>query len=220
LNPNISRNATYFILFSFRLNHNLEQTAQAIFKSWFIDEPSDDVHTLSEFCSFAKGKKPSIISEVCESGYLSYLTIDALTSNTSSYAPTDKMVTSNASDILMVMDGASSGTLHNGKLGVVGSTFAKVEVVNAQMREVVCQALNFYGDEIRRHNTGSAIPHTDKAFVLSLEIALPTDIHEVAEQFSALRKAVVTNNEESAKLAEIRDSLLPKLMSGELSVDG
>jgi hypothetical protein len=39
-------------------------------------------------------------------------------------------------------------------------------------------------------------------------------------QYGKIREVVQQNNAENGKLAEIRDSLLPKLMSGELSSDG
>jgi hypothetical protein len=35
-----------------------------------------------------------------------------------------------------------------------------------------------------------------------------------------LHSQIITNKKESRRLAELRDTLLPRLMSGELSVDG
>jgi type I restriction enzyme S subunit len=101
------------------INHNLEQTALAVFVENFI-YGSGDTRQLAEFCSFVKGKKPSVISDRPFDGALPYLTIDALMANAATYAEPSKMVVANAEDILMVMDGASSGTVHFGKSGIVG----------------------------------------------------------------------------------------------------
>ena len=55
-----------------------------------------------------------------------------------------------------------------------------------------------------------------------MELFLPDD--RTLERFNAIiapmAAAIVTNQEESRRLASLRDILLPKLMSGELDVSG
>jgi type I restriction enzyme S subunit len=62
----------------------------------------------------------------------------------------------------------------------------------------------------------------DKVSLMAKRIYLPTD--DILTDYyvieNSLTETIVNNNGESARLAEIRDSLLPKLMSGELSIDG
>jgi type I restriction enzyme S subunit len=185
----------------------------------FIDGESSEIRQLSELFAFIKGKKPSVISETPVNSYLPYLTIDAMVSNIVTFANPSKMVVAKSDDILMVMDGASSGTVYFGKSGIVGSTFALVDVKDQAHREFVFQALKFFESEIKQHTTGSAIPHTDKRFVLQLELSLPDDTTKATAIFRALRQNIIRNNEEIARLAIIRDTLLPKLMSGDLLVD-
>jgi type I restriction enzyme S subunit len=68
-------------------------------------------------------------------------------------------------------------------------------------------------------NVGSAVPSMTTAVLNALEIMLPSDeslaSFEVAVNPMFLQ--IQANNAESARLAELRDSLLPRLMSGELS---
>jgi type I restriction enzyme S subunit len=201
-----------------KINHHLEQVAQTIFKSWFVDTKTSKVRKLAELFTFVKGKKPSTISEMSVEGFLPYLTIDAMTSNVVTFADPSKMVIAKPDDILMVMDGASSGTIYFGKIGIVGSTFALVEMKDPAMREIVFQALKFYECEVKQHNTGSAIPHADKGFVFQLELPIPDDITEATTIFAALRRDIIRNTKESTRLATLRNTLLPRLMSGELSV--
>ena len=201
-----------------RAIRNLEQIAHAVFESTFLSERGPNRHLLGEYCTFVKGKTPRGVLNEPTDGYLPYLTIDALTSGTSSYALVEKAVISGSSDILMVMDGASSGAVYPGQVGVVASTFARVDISNPPMRDIIFRALKYYGQEISRHNTGSAIPHTDKAAVLGLEISIPDEIDAFAGLFAAIHGRVAALFSESARLESLRDALLPELLSGRIRV--
>jgi len=221
-----------------RINKTLEEMAQAIFKSWFVDfEPFQDgefedselgpipkgwrVVELGEVIKFVKGRKPLELLDEQESKDQSrYLTISVLNNGQAQFASIDKMILADELDILMVMDGASSGSVYFGNHGIVGSTLAKVEVVNDQLREIILQYLKLTELEISRHNTGSAIPHTDKGYVLSRKVALPSEseIAEIAITLSELRKSIIQNKLQCNILESLRDTLLPKLMSGEIRV--
>lgn len=69
-------------------------------------------------------------------------------------------------------------------------------------------------------NAGSAVPSMTTDILNSLEVAIPNnDILETFENIvGPMYEAMLFNTKESAKLAEIRDNLLPKLMSGEIDV--
>jgi len=221
-----------------RLNKNLEEMAQAIFKSWFVDfEPFQDgefeeselgmipkgwrVVELGDIATFIKGKKPKALEmKPCDAVATPYLTIDVLNGGLPQYAESEKMVLAEKLDILMVMDGASSGTVYYGLDGIVASTLAKYKVGNEELSEIVYQYLKFYEDDIKRHNTGSAIPHTDKGFVSKIKVLIPDDESKktVTEIFKRIRCLVLENRYQCQKLKESRDTLLPKLMSGEVRV--
>ena len=69
-------------------------------------------------------------------------------------------------------------------------------------------------------NVGSAVPSMTTSVLNSLEIILPND--ETLAKFEKIVDPMFlqirANELESAKLANLRDTLLPRLMSGELSV--
>jgi type I restriction enzyme S subunit len=147
-----------------------------------------------------------------------YLTIEVLSSQTQLFAKKEsKLIYVGKYDILMVMDGASSGDVYFGKKGIVGSTISKMDV-DEKFREIIFHYIKFLEKEIKKNNTGSAIPHVDKGFILNLEFIIPKDFSKLDSIFKQIREKIIVNNEEINRLTNLRDILLPKLMSGEINV--
>jgi len=69
-------------------------------------------------------------------------------------------------------------------------------------------------------NVGSAVPSMTTAVLNELEIVLPSDesLAKFEECVSPMFLQIQANNADSARLAIVRDGLLPKLMNGELTV--
>lgn len=219
-----------------KINKTLEEMAQAIFKSWFVDfEPFKDEEFIESECGFipkgwfctsieeigkfVKGKKPKDFIDKNDTSMV-YLTIDVFENGKPLFSETDKLVIAKELDILFVMDGGSSGAIYYGRKGIVGSTFGKLMVEDDNQKEYLFWFLKHLEPEIRKHNTGSAIPHLDKGYVLKQKFILPDN--NVLQRFSSLsyniRSKIISRNEENRLLVELRDSLLPKLMSGEIRV--
>ena len=231
-----------------KINKKLEEMAQAIFKQWFVDFefPNEDgkpykssggemvesefgmipkcwkSKELKEVIKFAKGKKPKIITDKEFDNSELYLTIDVLNRNSIQYAVNDKVVLANKKDILMVMDGASSGSLYYGLDGIVGSTLSKLVINDEYINDdILYYFLKLNEFNIKGHLTGSAIPHTDKEYVNRLIMCIPNDkelLVRVTKILSDIREKVIINNEENSRLIKLRDILLLKLMSGEIRV--
>lgn len=231
-----------------QINKKLEEMAQAIFKQWFLDFefPNEDgepykssggelveseigmipkgweIKKLKKYIKFIKGKKPKVISEEIFKNSEIYLTIDALNRNSVQYAINDKVILADKKDILMVMDGASSGTLYYGMKGIVGSTLSKVFINNDTLNsDILYYFLKINEENIKLHLTGSAIPHTDKEYINRLLIAIPNEkiiLSQITKILADIRTKIILNNEENLKLINTRDLLLPKLMSGEIRV--
>lgn len=229
-----------------KINKKLDELAQAIFKQWFIDFdfPNEDgepyksssgemvesevgmipkmwqVKELREIIKFIKGKKPKEISDSKFENCKKYLTIDALNGNNTQFAINDKVVLADKKDILMVMDGASSGALYYGMDGVVGSTLAKISLSNQEINEdILYYFLKLNEPNIKAHLTGSAIPHTDKEFVNRLIITIPKEkalLNNITKILSDFRNEIIVIKEENNKLIRLRHILLPKLISGEI----
>ena len=69
-------------------------------------------------------------------------------------------------------------------------------------------------------NAGSAVPSMTTDILNAIELSIPdSDTFARVESIVApMYQTVQQNTQESGKLAELRDSLLPRLMSGELDV--
>ena len=71
-------------------------------------------------------------------------------------------------------------------------------------------------------NAGSAVPSMTTDILNAMELSIPDA--ETLKRFESIvgpmYRAMQHNSEESKKLAAVRDSLLPRLMSGELDVSG
>ena len=177
----------------------------------------DDKALLNKVITFVKGKKPKIIKTVKEETYLKYLTIAGLNGQESNYADTEKMLIANQ-DLLMVMDGASSGDIYYSDYGVVGSTLSRLDIIDEEyIKEYIFFCLKKYNSLIKSKNTGSAIPHTDKVFIGTLEI--PKLDKNKQNQFKSLLEKVQENLKENEILIKLRDTLLPKLMNGEIDLE-
>lgn len=71
-------------------------------------------------------------------------------------------------------------------------------------------------------NSGSAVPSMTTNILNALSLPIPSE--EALASFDAklqpMYDLIKANNHESTRLAELRDALLPKLMSGEIDVSG
>lgn len=69
-------------------------------------------------------------------------------------------------------------------------------------------------------NAGSAVPSMTTNILNAMQLRIPDDktLNHFEEAVSPMYKAMQENEKQSHNLASVRDSLLPKLMSGELDV--
>lgn len=230
-----------------KINQNLEEIAQTLFKRWFIDFefPNEEgkpykssggkmieselgeipegwrVGKLGDFIKFIKGKKPKILVEKeDEINKFKYLTIKSINNEEENYCSEEKVIFVSKNEIMMVMDGASSGDIYIGKEGILGSTLSKIEIEKSIDWSIIYCLLNYYKNEIKQHNTGSAIPHTDKNYIENITFFLPNNgkINYFSKIFKRILLKKIVLEDEVYKLIELRDYLLPRLMSGEISV--
>lgn len=153
--------------------------------------------------SFDKGKKP----EPCSTqGGLPYLTIDYLMGNSES-TNSSTGIECHSDDVLMVMDGASSGKVFTGFHGYVGSTLAKL--VTDIPSSLVYLFLYNHQKNMMENTTGSAIPHADKGYIGELEIPVIQD-QKVISVFSNDLKVIQNLRASNLRLAKIKKALLDK----------
>ena len=197
-----------------KINKNLEAMASNVINSYF--DECYDREKYNGIIKFIKGKKPNDVIDYYEVGYEKYLTIACLNGEENKYANIDNMLMTDH-DILMVMDGASSGDTYFSTYGIVGSTLSKIEIINNNyIPEYLFFTLRKYKNDIQRQTTGTAIPHTNKNIVLNLEI--PKINMNDQLWFKSILDKILQNNEENRNLSQLRDTLLPRLMNGEIDL--
>lgn len=200
-----------------RINNNLEQQAQALFKSWFVDfEPfggtmPDDWKTgrLEDVADITSGKRPLIKQDNKSTGF--------------------SIPVVGASCIM----GYTNKPLYNNKIFVTGrvGTHGVIQrfhdacwpsdntlIIISKYYEYVYQLLKTIN--YTAMNRGSTQPLITQTDLKNTEIIVPpedilTDFEHIAGQ---LMKLYEYNRQENTRLSALRDTLLPKLMSGEIDV--
>ena len=155
---------------------------------YLLESNNSVVKTLKNFIAFEKGKKPNSLDV---DGPL-YLTIDTLEGNEPLYTKSNKVVNCVESNVLMVMDGASSGKVYIGNEGVVGSTLSLIKTKYINEYYLYIFLKNNYNN-IKDRNTGSAIPHTNKDYVLSLNIPMNRIDNSIYDDLFKYRIAITKN---------------------------
>ena len=208
-----------------QINDNLEQQAQAIYKSWFVDfEPFKDQEfvdseiglipenwnctTLSEFISIKYGKDHKKLADgiipVFGSGGLMRYVDTKLHEGESVLIP-------------------RKGSLNN--VMYVNEAFWTVDTMFYSTPKVENSCIYAYlflaNKDLASMNAGSAVPSMTTDILNNMPIIAPPI--EVLKQFNNICNVYFSrihqNNIENANLAKQRDTLLPKLMSGELKIN-
>lgn len=206
-----------------RVNTTLESLGRAVFRQWFVDfpQPNWETRPFGEIIQFVKGKKPNMTVDEPIAGFLPLILIDTFNTGKSLYANPEKMVLAEHNNVLMVMDGASSGRVEIGYRGIVGSTIALiVSKQNSIGDYFLFYSLKEKESEARDNFTGTSIPHMDKQWLFRQTIYLPNEnkMQEFEEFARNIQLKILANLNESRTLASLRDSLLPKLMRSEVRV--
>lgn len=206
------------------INNNLEQQAQAIFKSWFIDfepfsnrKPSDwSVSTLGNVSIMgAGGDKPQNVSPRKTDLYEYPIYSNGL-SNEGLYGFTDNPKVSEESVTV-----SARGTIgfvclrHIPYVPIVRlvTLIPKTEIISAKFLYLWLKQLHITGTGTTQQQL--TVPDFQKT-----EILVPSK--EIVTLFTAtvepIFEKIWANQNENEKLSSLRDTLLPKLMSGELDV--
>lgn len=207
-----------------QINNNLEQQAQAIFKSWFIDfepfsnrKPSEwSVSTLGNVSIMgAGGDKPQNVSPIKTDLYEYPIYSNGL-SNEGLYGFTDKPKISEESVTV-----SARGTIgfvclrHIPYVPIVRlvTLIPKTEIISAKYLYLWLKQLHITGTGTTQQQL--TVPDFQKT-----EILVPSQ--EIVTLFTATVEPIFEkiwfNQNENEKLSSLRDTLLPKLMTGELDV--
>ncbi len=193
-----------------KINARLEELAQALFKSWFIDNAIYEDHTVSDYFLPIRGKalltSEAIFGEVpVVAGGLQPA---AYHNKANTQAP---VITISAS-------GANAGYVNIWGCPVWSSDSSFIDKSITPYVYFWYSVLKYYQKIIFHSQTGCAQPHIYPKHIGDIKIPCIKDsqMSTFEKVATPLFEKIFKNNTESARLVSLRDTLLPKLMSGEL----
>lgn len=201
-----------------QINSNLEQQAQALFKSWFIDfepfggkMPNDwKQYKIKEFVPVITGKKNANVSS--NTGKYPFFSCSQTIARTNEYS-------FNGRAILVAGNGDFNVKFYDGKFEAYQRTYVLIPY-QQQLAAWLFYAIKYNLNNIISSARGSVISFITKGSLEESVIAAPRKINNmpIMETLSKIADIILHKIKENQRLSEIRDSLLPKLMSGEIDV--
>ena len=237
-----------------QINNNLEQQAQALFKSWFVDfepfngtMPSDwEIVPLEKIADFQNGyafKSKELLNEPSSDCYQVFKQGHIargggfIPDGTKSWYPKrlasklEKFVLKKG-DILMAMTDMKDNVAILGNTAIM--PLDNEYIVNQRVGHLrangykgvtypfiylLTNSTDFLVDLRSRANSGVQV-NLSSSEIKASQTVLPSE--EVNNAFSKITlpifEIIINNQLENQRLAQLRDTLLPKLMSGELDV--
>jgi type I restriction enzyme S subunit len=215
-----------------KINHQLEQMAQAIFKSWFADfEPYGGV--------MPDDWREGALSDICCCNPLR-VAVDALTLDT--YISTENMTVNKGGFVKASSLPATTQTtafeigdtlvsnirpyfkkiVFCGFAGGCSSDVLCFHPKKAGYSQYVYNALysDSFFDFMLAGSKGTKMPRGDKQQIMGYHIAIPSNdaLADFTAAVAPMSEKRLLLADESARLTELRDTLLPRLMSGEISI--
>lgn len=199
-----------------KMNANLETMAQTLFKSWFVDfEPFGGkmpegwrMGKLNELIVVCYGKDHKKLSDgeypVYGSGGIMRYAERPIFESESVLIP-------------------RKGTLNN--IMYVDRPFWTVDTMfySKMVRPNVAKYVYLFlsRKDMESLNAGSAVPSMTTEILNDMDVVIPSDdcLENFEDVVSALFQKKFASEDQNRTLAQLRDALLPKLMSGELDVD-
>ena len=233
-----------------QINDNLEQQAQALYKSWFVDfEPFKDgkfeeseiglipegwcVGKAEDFYEINIGKTPPRKEHewfTLDKSQNIWVSISDLGSDNrfifdSSEYLTDKAIQKH--NIVLVPENTVllSFKLTIGRVGIAGTQLTTNEAIarfitNSINREYTYFLLkNFNYSKLG--STSSIATAVNSKIIKAMMVLMPNNecLHNFKKLVGPIIDGIKKNEEEILRLTELRDNLLPKLMSGELKIN-
>lgn len=210
-----------------KINENLVQQVQAIYQEWFGNtDVTKKQGNISDICSYSKDR----------------VAVSKLDVNT--YFSTENMLPgkAGATEASSLPTTAQATACHVGDtlISNIRPYFKKIVYCREECgcsTDVLCfvpahskysaylystlYADRFF-DFMVAGSKGTKMPRGDKQQIMTYPVTLPTDTE--LERFNSVAVPILTqiqnNRNENQRLSALRDTLLPKLMNGEMDVDG
>lgn len=223
-----------------RINQKLEEMAQAIFKSWFVDfEPFQDGEFVeSELGPIPKGWRTGILSDIADITMGQSPSGNSYNENAEGTVfyqgraefgwrfPTRRLYTTEPKRMAQAEDVLLSVRAPVGDINVawesccIGRGLAAIHGKENISSFVLYLMFGLKKQLTQFNGEGTVFGSINKDSLNTMQVILPQK--EVISQFekmaSSLDMQIKNNFEQNCRLQNLRDTLLPKLMSGELRV--
>jgi len=223
-----------------QINNNLEQQAQAIYRSWFVNyEPFDGTKpddwsdgTIDDLgTEIICGKTPSTKKSEYYGGNTPFITIPDM--HGCVYIVSTERYLSDAGVASQPKKTLPPNTVCVSCIGTAGlvTLVSEESQSNQQINSIIPkEGISVYyiyllmqtlADTINKlGQSGSTIVNLNKTQFGKIQVMIPSE--RVLQDFDSLCRplfdTILSNQKENINLSELRDALLPKLMSGELNV--
>ncbi|EMC47191.1 type I restriction-modification system, S subunit, partial [Streptococcus mutans S1B] len=216
-----------------KINHHLEQIAQAIFKSWFVDfepfggvKPSDwETANLTDIAEYLNGLAMQKYRPVDDEESLPVLKIKELRQGT--FDSSSDLCSANIKSQYIIQDGDvifswSGSLLVDFWTGGTGGLNQHLFKVSSQKYDkwFYYSWTKYYLEEFIAiaADKATTMGHITRRSLEKAKILIPNDhdYKSIGLLLAPIYRQIISNRIESRKLTEMRDTLLPKLLSGEI----
>ena len=219
-----------------KINQNLEQQAQAIFKSWFVDfepfggkMPEDwEESNLLEIANYLNGLAMQKYRPKNNEPYMPVLKIKELRQGFCDN--TSDICTKNINDAYIINNGdiifSWSGSLLvdiwcGGKCGLNQHLF---KVTSEKYNKWFCYLWTKYHLNkfiALASDMATTMGHIKRGELEKSKVIIPNkeDYQKINNIINPILNLIINNKIQNERLAQLRDTLLPKFMSGEIDVD-
>lgn len=215
-----------------RQNTTLEKMAEALFRQWFVEEASDDweERKLGDIVSISRGASPRPIIKYVKNGTIPWIKIADATSSSSLFITktneyiieegVSKSIEVYPGDLILSNSATCGlpyivniyGCIHDGWL-----LFRKFDVLP---KTFILFLLKYIAIELNQIADGSVQDNLNTNILKNYAIKIPNRLK--LDNFNSLSNTIMskikTNTLQIQSLEKLRDTLLPKLMSGEVRV--
>ena len=211
-----------------KINADLEEMAQAIFKNWFVDfEPFKDGKFVdSELGMIPEGWKVGLLGELCNfKRGKNLLTKNAIDEGVPVVAgglePScyHNVANTGAPVITVSGSGANAGFMRMYHVPVWASDCSFIDISCENFYFVYC-FLKVNSKLLKHAQTGAVQPHVKPSDIHDFELVIPDkkSIYDFQDKVKPFFDKIASIQKENSRLSLLRDTLLPRLMSGELEV--
>jgi type I restriction enzyme S subunit len=219
-----------------QMNQTLEQMAQTLFKKHFVDNIDESSQTqigLFDFANLIGGGTPKTSVKDYWEGDIIWVSAKDVTPNDGTFLIdserriTDSGLNNSSAKLVPTFSTIVTARGTVGKICIASeemtisqSNYAlKAKVSNADF--VLFQIVKHKIEELRRNSYGTVFDTITTNTLRDIKLFTPPSekIIQLEEELKALYFKILSNLKEIKTLTQLRDTLLPKLMSGEIDVN-